>query len=111
MCTEINTLFSLVDTGMQVTLPLNQLDTFVVCLNITYSFLGGVVVNNCTICDTFMFDGISWLLMSMRQPTAIQEQNQNKTILKVTDVLGRESKSQPNVPLFYRCDDGTVEKK
>ena len=29
----------------------------------------------------------------------------------ITDVLGRESKAVPNVPLFYRYDDGTVEKK
>ena len=29
----------------------------------------------------------------------------------ITDVLGRESKAVTNVPLFYRYDDGTVEKK
>jgi len=29
----------------------------------------------------------------------------------ITDVLGRESKAVPNVPLFYHYDDGTVEKK
>jgi len=29
----------------------------------------------------------------------------------ITDVFGRESKAVPNVPLFYRYDDRTVEKK
>jgi hypothetical protein len=43
--------------------------------------------------------------------TAIEENNTTKQLLKITDVLGRESKPTPNVPLFYIYDDGTVEKK
>ena len=33
-----------------------------------------------------------------------------KELLKVTDILGRETK-QTNQPLFYIFDDGTVEKR
>jgi hypothetical protein len=36
--------------------------------------------------------------------------NENKELLKVTDLLGRETK-QTNQPLFYIYDDGTVEKR
>tara|TARA_B110000008_G_scaffold98088_1_gene100797 strand:+ start:1287 stop:3350 length:2064 start_codon:yes stop_codon:yes gene_type:complete len=36
--------------------------------------------------------------------------NAKKTLLKVTDLLGRETK-QTNQPLFYIYDDGTVEKR
>ncbi len=36
---------------------------------------------------------------------------QSKQLLRVIDVLGRESKQQSNVPLFYIYDDGTVEKR
>ena len=43
-------------------------------------------------------------------PSAIQEHTTNKEILKVTDLLGRETK-QTNQPLFYIYDDGTVEKR
>jgi hypothetical protein len=43
--------------------------------------------------------------------SAIEENNSTKQLLKITDVLGRESKPTPNVPLFYRYDDGTVEKR
>jgi OOP family OmpA-OmpF porin len=43
--------------------------------------------------------------------SAIEESNSTKQLLKITDVLGRESKPTPNVPLFYIYDDGTVEKK
>ena len=42
--------------------------------------------------------------------TTIQEHSTNKQLLKITDLLGRETK-QTNQPLFYIYDDGTVEKK
>ena len=42
--------------------------------------------------------------------TNIQEQTTNKELLKITDLLGRETK-QTNQPLFYIYDDGTVEKR
>ena len=42
--------------------------------------------------------------------TAIEEHTTNKELLKITDLLGRETK-QINQPLFYIYDDGTVEKK
>jgi Leucine-rich repeat (LRR) protein len=42
--------------------------------------------------------------------TEIEEYNSNKGILKITDLLGRET-NQTNQPLFYIYDDGSVEKK
>ena len=42
--------------------------------------------------------------------TSIPEKYTNKDLLKVTDLLGRESK-QTNQPLLYLYDDGTVEKR
>jgi hypothetical protein len=35
----------------------------------------------------------------------------SKKLLKITDVLGRETKGKRNQPLFYIYDDGTVEKR
>ncbi len=40
-----------------------------------------------------------------------QELQKPKQLLRIVDVLGRESKPKPNVPLFYIYTDGTVEKK
>ena len=40
----------------------------------------------------------------------IQEHTTNKELLKVTDLLGRETE-QANQPLLYLYDDGTVEKR
>jgi hypothetical protein len=42
--------------------------------------------------------------------TSVQEHTTNKELLKVTDLLGRETK-KTNQPLFYIYDDGTVEKR
>ena len=42
---------------------------------------------------------------------AIKEHTTNKELLKVTDLLGRETKGTKNEPLLYIYDDGTVEKK
>ena len=42
--------------------------------------------------------------------TSVEEHTTNTELLKVTDLLGRETK-QTNQPLFYIYDDGTVEKR
>ena len=53
----------------------------------------------------------SWASFSSNcLPSAIAEYSTNKELLKVTDLLGRETK-QTNQPLFYIYDDGTVEKR
>ena len=44
------------------------------------------------------------------QPTLVNDHILNKNLVKVTDLLGRETK-QKNQPLFYIYDDGTVEKR
>ena len=52
------------------------------------------------------------MLMSMAQPTAINELNfSNRKLLKVVDILGRNANGNKDQPLFYLYDDGTVEKK
>ena len=46
--------------------------------------------------------------------TSINEnngQNDNKQLIKIVDLLGRESKDFKSQPLFYIYDDGTVDKK
>ena len=49
-------------------------------------------------------------ILSYSGSTSIQEYSANKELLKVTDLLGRETK-QKNQPLLYLYDDGTIEKK
>ena len=44
--------------------------------------------------------------------SSISNINENKSkLVKIIDVLGKESTSRRNIPLFYIYDNGTVEKK
>ena len=43
-------------------------------------------------------------------PSALNEQKYSKNLVRIIDMLGRET-NQINQPLFYIYDDGTVEKK
>ena len=38
-------------------------------------------------------------------------ENSNKNLIKIVDVLGRETKPKNNTPLFYMYDDGSMEKR
>ena len=59
------------------------------------------------ICNLFYVDALEF-----SNTTTIKEiKNSNKTLLKITDVLGRKTKETSNTPLFYIYDNGTVDKK
>ena len=52
--------------------------------------------------DVFAFNVVS--------SVGIEEKTTNKELIKVTDLLGKETK-QTNQPLLYIYEDGTVEKR
>ena len=43
--------------------------------------------------------------------TLVNDIIENKKLIKITDLLGRETKVIKNTPLFYIFEDGTVQKK
>ena len=47
----------------------------------------------------------------IHQTTLVNEYITTKDLIKIIDVLGRQTKHLKNQPLFYIYDDGTVEKK
>jgi Leucine-rich repeat (LRR) protein len=72
---------------------------------------------SCINVDNFTWSSANWTNIDPQHyfsnncnPSAIKEYTTNKELLKVTDLLGRETK-QTNQPLFYIYDDGTVEKR
>ena len=50
-------------------------------------------------------------LLPCNNTTAVNEIFLEKQLIKIVDVLGRETVQQKNISLFYIYDDGTVEKK
>ena len=58
----------------------------------------------------FVFDSQHYFSNNCSGTTSIQELNTNKKLLKVTDLLGRETKATNQV-LIHIYDDGTIEKK
>ena len=50
--------------------------------------------------------------VDLNTPTGIDDiLLNNKQLIKIVDILGKETKSKNNTPLFYIFDDGTVEKR
>lgn len=43
-------------------------------------------------------------------PPSVEEENETKEVIKIVDLLGRETKFQPNIPLIYIYSDGTTER-
>jgi len=56
-------------------------------------------------CDSIVTTNLTIIISS------ISEYNTDKKLLKIVDVLGRETKFKRNTTLFYIFDDGTVEKR
>jgi hypothetical protein len=82
---------------------------YIVCLMVGAIPTNGNLIDYSFInCDTFTYSPSGWAKIG--QTTSIKEHTTNKKLLKVTDLLGRETK-QTNQPLFYIYDDGTVEKR
>lgn len=100
------------DTGQTVYFQqFNTSDTLKVCLIATIDYMGATYA--CVLqCDSLVFGTNGWMLMNMGPPMIIQESslNSHRTLVKVLDIFGRESKAV-NQLLFYIYNDGTIEKR
>ena len=83
---------------------------YIVCLTVLAIPTNGNFIQYTFInCDTFTYSPSGWAKIG--QTTSIKEHTTKKILLKITDILGRETKGTKNEPLFYIYNDGTVEKK
>jgi len=71
-----------------------------------FSFISDAVQTNK---DGLMFDNIS---IGITYPIGLEENklNPNRTLLKIVDLMGRETEYQPNSTLIYIYSDGSREK-
>jgi len=87
-------------------------------ININYVSLSENPNLFCINVDDDSYSNVNWINIDPQSyfsnncsgTTNIEEHTTNKELLKVTDLLGRETK-QTNQPLFYIYNDGTVEKR
>ena len=110
----------------------SQCDTFFTVLNLniigehTYSYdtataqdvfiWNGLTLNSSgdyskIFTNTVGCDSIAYLNLTITTQTAVLENQLERKIIKITDVLGKESPVRKNTPMLYIYDDGTVEKK
>ena len=65
-----------------------------------------------TLTNSVGCDSIAYLNLTITNTTGLLDAtNTEKTLLKITDILGQETPYRRNTPLFYIYDDGTVEKR
>tara|TARA_B110000908_G_scaffold138376_1_gene164486 strand:- start:267 stop:1526 length:1260 start_codon:yes stop_codon:yes gene_type:complete len=88
-------------------------DTIAVFVMATIPYNG--IVASCMLFDMLVFNNGGWVSMRVGGgTTGIENINsflENRKLVKVVDVLGRETKGVKNTPLFYIYNDGTVEQK
>ena len=65
----------------------------------------------CTLFNSVGCDSIVNLNFTFNTVSTIDNNQNQKTLTKVTDILGRETNVTRNKFLFYKFNDGTVEKK
>ena len=84
-------------------------DTITTC--VFYSSINNLTTNIC--CIDWIWNGNMWMNSLNFNPLNISNSTltNNKKLLKVIDVIGREVNVKPNTILFYIYDDGTIEKK
>ena len=98
------------------TIPLpsaNPNDTFEICLSASILVQNINSSLNCVHCFNLILGDNNYWTIDILTNTSTNEQifNTNKQLLKIVDVLGRETPNKKNIPLFYIYRDGTVEKR
>jgi hypothetical protein len=76
-----------------------------------YTLNGSYTVTLTANTNTACTEDTQTLSITVNSSTAIYELKATKQLLQITDVLGRKTNPTNNVPLLYRFDDGSMEKR
>jgi hypothetical protein len=107
-----NNVAGAVDTSATPTFAINIGDTNIYLLQLT--IVDSMGMNWICIYPTLVFwDGGSWIALRTSQPTSVNPETvyNEKKLVKIVDLLGRETQFKLNEILLYLYDDGTTEKK
>ena len=112
--TSVNSCDSVVNTNLTIWQNTASYDTLTVSANIVWN---GIPLNvsgdySVILINSFGCDSIVNLNLTITIPSSILNiTNTEKTIVKITNMLGQETLYRRNTTLFYIYDDGTVEKR
>ena len=112
--TSVNSCDSVVNTNLTIWQNTASYDTLTVSANIVWN---GIPLNvsgdySVILVNSFGCDSIVSLNLTITIPSSILNiTNTEKTIVKITNMLGQETPYRRNTTLFYIYDDGTVEKR
>ena len=100
-----------VSTIANPTFGVNPLDTTLYFLTLQLVDSTGITWN-CIYPFVVYWDNNQWIALKTSNPTSINEiGNIDKKLVKVVDLLGRETEIEINKLLFYIYDDGSVDNK
>ena len=101
-----------IDTSATPTFAINIGDTNIYLLQLTIADNMGMTWI-CIYPTMIFWDGGSWIALRTSQPTSLNPETifNPKKLLRITDILGRETTFKANEVQFYIYDDGSIEKK
>ena len=111
--TAFNSCDSIVYTNVIVDNNTSSYDTLSVTTGIIWNGISLSMSGDysITLINSVGCDSIVNLNLTIISSTSIEENNYNKELIKITNILGQEIPYRKNTPLFYIYNDGTVEKK
>jgi len=107
-CDSVVTLDLTIISSSQSTISAEGLDSYTAPSGTVYT-TGGVYTD--TISNAAGCDSIITINLSLNYTGISELNNTPKQLIKIVDVLGRETPFKPNTPLLYIYNDGTVERK
>jgi len=104
---------SIVYTNISVDYNTSSYDTLVVTASIVWNGMTLTLSGDYsfTLINSVGCDSIVNLNLTINTTGILNIKGTEKTLLKITDMLGQETPYRRNTPLFYIYDDGTVEKR
>ena len=110
---SVNGCDSIVYTNITVNQNTSSYDTLSVNVSIVWNGMTLTLSGDYsfTLTNSVGCDSIVNLNLTINPSGILNIKNTEKTLLRITDILGRETPYKKRTPLFYIYDDGTVEKR
>ncbi len=112
----VNGCDSIIYTNISINYNTSSYDTLSIIGNWDYIVWNGISISvpgdySATLINSVGCDSITNLNLTVSTIGILDITNNKRNLVKITDLLGKETPYRRNTPLFYIYDDGTVEKR